>query len=162
MLCRSHWPFILVNDNIVPPRNQLRLAMQKGISMFRLIFLVLLISNSSSVMAEWARFGASGDGNTTIYVDSSTIRRTGYTVKMWAMYDGKRLNTNFAIPFMSMNLQSEYDCKDERLRTLSQSNLSGNMGGGTVVYIDSKPSAWRPFSPGSIDEGLWKYACGRQ
>jgi hypothetical protein len=152
----------LVKGDTESAHYQVRLAMPKGIPMLRHILLVLLIANSSSAMAEWAPFGSSGDDNTTIYVDSSTIRRAGYMVKMWVMYDQMRLNTHFAKPFMSMKMQSEYDCEGERLRTLYQSQLSGNMGDGRVVYMNSKPSEWRPFSPGSIDEGLWKYACGRK
>lgn len=133
-----------------------------GIPMRKFVLLPLLFALSCNAAAEWVRFGSSGDGNSTIYVSPSTIRVSGAMVKMWTLFDGKKQNTNFAIPFMSMNLQSEFDCKEERVRSLSQTNLSGNMGGGVAVYADSKPSPWRPFSPESIDEGLWKYACGRQ
>lgn len=45
---------------------------------------------------------------------------------------------------------------------LGLARVLADEGGGEVVYSGSNPGEWYPVSPESIDEALWKVACGVQ
>ena len=116
---------------------------------------------SANALAEWSLL-ASGDGK-DIYVDRSTIRRSGKTVKMWDMFDyWTPQQRGDAMHYMSSKAQVEYDCINERARLLYFSNHSGSKGGGETLTDQtvSAPS-WAPIAPESIVEAYWKIACGK-
>lgn len=127
----------------------------------RLMLAALLAVASSSAAAAWTIVGV-GTTNTA-YADSSTIRRDGDMVKMWYLVDHKATTeVGTGKPYMSMRVQSEYDCKEERARALFASFFSGNMAEGEVVLTRQGPGAWEPVPPGSTRTGLlWKFACGK-
>ena len=98
----------------------------------------------------------------TIYVDSGTIRRKGYLVKVWELIDYKAIQTVAGTSFLSARVQREYDCTGDLQRTLALTKLSGNMGTGTVILTNSDEQKWEPVDPGSIGKRLWKFACNKQ
>ena len=53
---------------------------------------------------------------------------------MWQLYDYKTVQTVAGDSFLSMKRFNEYDCTEERTRTLGYTWFSGNMGNGNVVY----------------------------
>jgi hypothetical protein len=63
---------------------------------------------------------------------------------------------------MSAKRQGEYNCKEDQSRLLYFSFYSGKKGGGEMVLSVSDPSKWQPVPPESIDEALWKFACGKR
>jgi hypothetical protein len=111
--------------------------------MLRLIFLALLVLNSSVAYAEWVKVSDRDEAGTTVYVDPATIRRNSNLVKM----------------FLSNKEEWEFDCVEERSRSLGLKEYSGNMGSGTVVYTNSQVGKWFPVVPGSIGHIVWKVAC---
>lgn len=127
--------------------------------MRKAILVMLLAVVSSSAAAEWVEVARSD--TSTFYADPATIRRAGNIVKMWDLIDRKTPDNFNNKPYMSQRSQHEYDCKEEQWRTLYFTFFSGNMAGGNAVYIDSDPGKWAPVPPGSIAEGMWKFACGR-
>jgi hypothetical protein len=98
------------------------------------------------------------------YVDPATIRRKGDLVKMWQLADFKNVQTdNFSFaPYLSVKGQREYDCTEERHRTLTATWFSGNMGHGTIVEFDSDEKKWQPVPPESVNQIMWRLACGKQ
>lgn len=82
---------------------------------------------------------------------------------MWSLIDYNLVQKVSAdTKFLSQKSQQEYDCKGEQRRTLYFSWHSENMGKGAVIYIDNNPdNNWSPVPPGSTDEILWKFACGK-
>jgi hypothetical protein len=126
----------------------------------RLISTVLLIVVSVPAWAEWVEAGRYP--TSTVYFDPSTVRKAGNRVKMWDLVDHKRQKTWGIIkPYLSVRTQSEYDCKEERLRTLYFDWHSGNMVSGEIVYTDADSKKWEPLQPRSANELLWKIACGK-
>lgn len=125
------------------------------------ILIMLLAVVSSSAWAEWVE--VSRNDTSTIYANPATIRKAGDIVKMWYLIDYRIIQgANVGSPFLSSKDQSEYDCKEERTRTLYFTNHSGNMGGGDNNYSSETPLNWRPISPGSVGESLWQFACGKR
>ena len=112
--------------------------------MYRAILVMLLAVVSSSAMAEWVAIAAA-DGIIS-YANPATIRKSGNKVKMWSLIDFNSVQEDAGDKFLSSKSQNEYDCKEERIRTLYFSWHSENMGDGDVVYIDRKPDKnWDPY-----------------
>lgn len=130
--------------------------------MHKLLIAALLAVFSTSAMGEWTI--VTGDDNTSAYADLSTIRKSGDKVKMWGLIDLKVAKTSKAdgTRFLSSVSQNEYDCKEETSRVLSFNWYLKNMGVGEVVYSSGNAHAeFEPRPPGSIDNMLFKVACGK-
>jgi hypothetical protein len=116
--------------------------------MKKLLLTLLLAIVSSSVMAEWVEVGTTD--SYLVYADPTSIRKVGDIVKMRTrvdykpveMVDGKKQKTIIAKAISVAWSQGEYDCKNIQFRA-------------EFFY------EWTPVSPDSIDEKLWKYACGK-
>jgi len=129
--------------------------------MNKLLLTLMLAVVSSSAVAEWVYVGTTD--KSTVYADPTTIRKSGNKVKMWALYDFNLVKEIGGNKYLSKKFQDEYDCKEEQERMLYFSEHSENMGEGDVVYVGYKlpDKNWTPIPPGSIVEGLWKFACGK-
>ena len=126
--------------------------------MKRLLMGLMLLVTAGAASAEWTIAG--GNDEFVQYVDRATIRRNGNLVKMWDLMDNKTVQTDAGDSHLSSKAQQEYDCKEEKSRTLAFTWFGGQMGSGKVVFSNSDPGKWRPIEPGSIGETLWKIACG--
>ena len=131
----------------------------------RLFAMMLLAMMSGGAAADWTLVERQGDGN-NLYADSATIRRNGDIASIWVVHDGKTpvVDRESGKKALSTRSQYEFDCKNMKLRILSTSNYSGNMGKGSVTY-SAKPDArdewgkWNAVVFESEDGALWKFAC---
>lgn len=129
--------------------------------MHKAILMLLLAAASSNAMAEWVKVFF--DDTTTIYANISTMQSEGNTVKMQNLSDYKTAQkAKNGIAFLSTIEPGEYDCKGEKIRALSLSLYSKNMGDGKMVYSESFPEVWIPANTDNIDHILWKFACGKK
>jgi hypothetical protein len=124
--------------------------------------ITLLVLNSGPAYAKWEVIGYSESlGGYTIYVDPDTIRRKGdHQVKVWALTDFTTMQTIAGHSFLSSMEQIEFDCAEELERELAVTWFSEHMGKGNGVWHNSDETEWRPAAPGSVGEGVWKFACG--
>lgn len=130
--------------------------------MARLLLITFLLLISSTVYAGWVKVGASDDGM-TLYVDPDTIRRNGNLVKMWQLYDLTTIRrTGAGDSYLSSKNQHEFDCVEERIRTLAFTWFSGNMGHGNAVFTVSDEQKWEPISPESAAQTLWNIVCNKK
>ncbi len=115
----------------------------------------------SSAGAAWVEIGANETG--TFYVDYPSMQRDGDIVKMWYLVDFRKpqLDSN-NMRFLSSKDQSEYDCKQERSRTVYYNNYSDNMGRGRITFTLKDPFQWRPAAPDTIAGALLKIACTKK
>jgi hypothetical protein len=123
---------------------------------------LLLAVMSSSAAAAWVEVFR--EQTITVYADPATIRTADNRVKMWALLDFKTTQQDSTNPrngYLSEIAQFEYNCKEQRARRLYYSWHSRHMGRGKVVSSDSDPSKWEPVLPGSENEILREFACGR-
>lgn len=111
--------------------------------------------------ADWVEIGKNEQG--TFFVHTDTIQRSGDIVKMWYMVDFKLLQVdNSTRSFLSTKDQSEYDCKEQRARTIYYNNYTEKMGTGKISFTLKDPLKWRPVSEGSISADLLRIACGKK
>jgi hypothetical protein len=122
--------------------------------------ITLRVLSSTPAYAEWVAIGYSESlGGYTVYVDPDTIRRNGDLVKVWALTDYSTIQTVADTSFLSSKAQNEFDCAEERQRELAVTWFSGNMGNGNGVWNTTDETKWRPVAPGSVGQGVWKFAC---
>jgi hypothetical protein len=131
----------------------------------RLALILGILSNPA--VANWVEVAS--DETSTLYADPTTIRKAKGMVKMWSLVDYKSIAVVYRAapasspaPYMSKRMQSEYDCKEQRMRTLDISTHSGPMADGTKLFSYSSPSKWESIPPGTIEETLWKRACSKR
>ena len=128
--------------------------------MRKAIVMLLIAIVSKGAVAAWTEVGA-----TAIffaYVDPSTISRVGSKVKMWDLFDFSITQTVMNKQFLSIKSQREFDCKEKSLRLHYTTFHSLKMGAGNIVNTSNLVRDWAPVSPESIDEILWKFACGKK
>ena len=106
-------------------------------------------------------YGVGHTANFKQYSYVSDLRKNGSIVKMWSMADYNATQQISSKRYLSTMSQDEYDCKEERTRSLILTWYSGNMGKGDQVYSIHDPQQWEPNPPGSLIEDLWKVACGK-
>lgn len=121
--------------------------------------ITLLVLRSEPAYAEWVAVNEVPSG-VTAYVNPDTIRRKGDLVKVWALTDYTTIQTVADSSFLSSKAQDEFDCAEERQRELAVTWFSGNMGNDNGVWNNSDETKWRPVAPGSVGQGVWKFACG--
>ena len=130
--------------------------------MRKLLLMLMLIFISTSVMAEWTALKWSHeDGGLTLFVDYTTIRKEGDKVKMLSLVDFKIIEKD-EIDLYSSRAQNEYDCKEKQIRQLFYALYSDSMGKGKMEHANSEHLNWLPVQPGSMEEALWKVACGKK
>ena len=119
---------------------------------------LLLMAVSAGAMAEWTKIG--GTANYDEYADLSTIRKSGGTAKMWVLTDYKKAQTTHnGKSFLSIMVRHEYDCNEEKIRSLSLYGYEGNMKNGDKVGGDDT-GEWKSILPESVGEAHFKIACG--
>jgi hypothetical protein len=90
------------------------------------------------------------------------MRREGELVKMWVLFDFKTVRTKEGVSYSSAKANMNYDCTEQRYEGLTVMYFSGNMGNGNLLDRSSGKGKWLRISPGSLDESLWKLACGKK
>ncbi|MBE0626938.1 MAG: hypothetical protein IH606_19225 [Burkholderiales bacterium] len=131
------------------------------ISVMRVIALLALLGAASGIaQAGWVEVG--GNELATTYADAQTIRKSGSTARMWHLIDYTRAKEIAGMkPYRSTKIHDEYDCANDRKRTLSISLHSANMGEGGVLGTVTAPGEWRQVLPDTLVETLRAFACGK-
>lgn len=133
--------------------------------MKRLIFTALIMISSVS-RADWEPVASNDDAGIRIYFDKSTVRLTGAIVKMWTMTEHFSIKTDsFGNRYKSDKTLLGFDCNSEKSALMTIVFYSGSMGKGVVVWRGDRQEReweWGPIIPGTLDEILWKTACGKK
>lgn len=105
--------------------------------------------------AEWVVYRENDE--MVFYYDPATIRKDGNLRRVWGLQDLKQRNKD---GYLSLRALTEFDCENERARTLSSSVHSGAMAGGKVLYTETtKTPQWNYIPPGTVAEVLFRRVC---
>ena len=127
------------------------------------ILILLLLMVSTSVFAEWTEVNGNKDAGLTTYVDYGTIKNQNNKVKIWTLYDYKRVQQVEDSRFLSSVTHTEYNCEEETSRMLDVYWYSGNMRNGEIVWSSTNiKKETVSIIPESIDEGNFNIACGKK
>ncbi len=111
--------------------------------------------------AEWTEIDRFDDG-TRIYVDRNTLQRKGdigqiHSLVRW----GEPQEDPDQPPYLSTVVRTAYDCTTKHEKYLASTSYAGPMGDGKRVVADEDEAPnWASISAGSMEEKLWKLACG--
>jgi hypothetical protein len=137
----------------------------KGGAMRNAILVMLLAVVSCDELAgplRWPKWVAVGESvDSWVYADVNSIRKKGDMVKIWDLQDYKRAIVSDRLLVLSLREQLEFDCKEERVRTLFKSVFGMSMAEGKELKSegDGTSGAWSPVSPLPIQRGLLRFAC---
>jgi hypothetical protein len=127
----------------------------------QLSLLLMLAALSGGVMAEWSEIEKFEDGM-RVFVDKSTARKTGDVgqVTHLVRWSEPQVEDGFP-PYLSTTVNTAYDCVGKREKYLASTSHAGPMGNGAKVLSDSNEAEnWYSISESSMEEKLWKIACG--
>lgn len=126
--------------------------------MRKLAFVFLLLA-ATPVRAEWSLIDET-DG-VYVYIDPSTLRKRGNTVKLWLMFDWKKSQKAASgREIRSSVFQKEFDCAEEQDRTLASTHYSEGSGKGNVVGSANTPNAaFEPVVPQTLGMAVFNGAC---
>jgi hypothetical protein len=120
-------------------------------------------ATAATAAAKWAVVDRSPDrGGAVVYGDPVTLQRSGNLARMWTLWDYKTTQVVEGKRLLSTKWQDEFDCKAGRMRNISITGFSGNMGKGAVVGYGNSAFPWESVAPGSIKDDLRKFACGKK
>jgi hypothetical protein len=118
------------------------------------ILLCLLAMVATPAWAAWVNVGENEEA--IVYIDPVTIRKNGNYRKVWELYDIKKPDGGV----MSRRGLWEYDCKEARVRLLSNSAHSEPMAGGKVLHKDDDDaSTWGYIAPETFSAFNLKFVC---
>lgn len=122
----------------------------------RIILCFLLALVAAPAWAEWVQVVA--NDRTIFYIDPASIRKDGNLRKVWGIADLKQRDKDGT---MSRRSRSEYDCKEERRRTLALSTHSEPMAGGLTLMSFEQASEWSAIPPDTVAETILKRVCAK-
>lgn len=125
--------------------------------MKKAIIACVMATSAASAFAEWTFVSESE--KTNFYIDKGSIRKNGGQRTVWQISDQKQRNNDGE---MSTRTKMEYDCKRERVRTLSLSTHSESMAEGKVLLsLEADPKGWKSIPPETIYETIFQMVCAK-
>ena len=118
---------------------------------------IILLTFSFGAEAEWENLIT--DEKMTVYIDRSSVRDISNGRRVWLLSDYKRPPNVGPHPFISTKMLEEFDCNEEKFRTLSLAGYSEKMGNGKKVYRNDHPTHWHYISPGLTMGAVIKAVC---
>jgi hypothetical protein len=114
--------------------------------------------NCASCYAAWEKIGTQEGRD--IYFDRASVKMNGDMIKMWSLFDlPAPQKGGDGKSFLSGKELNEFDCKEERIRSMHVYLHQANMGNGAEVSSSEEAGKWKPVAPGTISEKLLKLAC---
>jgi hypothetical protein len=124
-----------------------------------LLMILLIVISDGAIAVNWLQIA--DNDHLTVFFDTESSRVKGSHIKMWTLINYKTIKTYKPIgkEYLSLKTQDEYDCEEERSRTLYSVWYSEHFGKGEVVYSSLSQQEWQPVIPGSFGETGLKIAC---
>lgn len=100
-----------------------------------------------------------------VYIDPDTVHREGNIVALSALVDWKAMQGGRTpTRFYSTILTKQVDCVGKLVRTVASADYYGRMGTGELIGGGGPTGEgpWIDVEPGTINDGLWSFACGRR
>lgn len=126
--------------------------------MKKIVLSIILLFITESANADWDLLLK--NSKLSIYLDIASYQKVGHQVKMWSLWDYSVPQSPEGVgPYSSVKYLIEFDCKEAKTRLLSAIWFSGRMGIGYLLSSINIED-WDLVNTTSINESLWKVACG--
>ena len=124
--------------------------------MRKAILTMLLSFVSVSAWADWEK--VTETDSIVQYIDPTTIRKNGSLRRVWTLTDMK---VRDPVGALSLRGLAEFDCKEERMKTLSLSSHSGPMATGQTLSDFEPEGKGSYIAPRTVDEAVLRRVCSR-
>ena len=124
---------------------------------YLVLLLILLSPILSYSQQNWTKVGVTD--NSDVYIDFNTIKKVEKNMRVWVLYDFRQESQNGMFKFSSYTDYSEFDCSQDRYRTLQQTMYSGRMGNGSTKNVDFNTEKWTYIVPTTMNESILKLVC---
>ena len=125
-----------------------------------IFFTIAASAFSIPSFAEWEIIAWSNEVSS--YIDTSTLRSKGSIRRIWNMdnISGEQ-QTIKGQKYSSVATLIEYDCKEDKYRSLQSTFYSGGLGTGSPVHTaqSSTEARWTYHAPGSIGARVAQAVC---
>lgn len=121
------------------------------------ILFALLVFAPLSAYGEWVKVTSASNGAGDIYLDPTTISKSGDERQAWELVDRPTPDQGV----LSVTAVIEFDCKDKKLRHNQTTAYSGHMAKGDILGINAVPDDWQNVASGTVDEVAMSYACSK-
>ena len=130
-------------------------------TMIRIALILASVALSAGVRAEWVEIQQFEDGM-RVFVDKTTVTRTGNIAQVLHLVRWSEPQVEEGSPgYQSTVVRTSYDCVGKREKYLASTSYAGPMGGGAKVISDEdEADSWYSISESSMEDRLWKVACG--
>jgi hypothetical protein len=120
--------------------------------------LLALLLSTGCAWAEWQEVGRSVQA--VVYIDPENIYKNGNLRRVWTLIDTAEKDKDGTA---SIRTRNEYDCKEERMRTLSISHHSEAGAGGNQLfsYTFAGQTAWSDIPPKTGTFTILKIVCAK-
>ena len=124
--------------------------------MLHFVLSALLLLAVTSAQADWVRVGE--NSGMAVYVDPTTLVKDGDVRRAWGLQEMKWYRSDGVVSFKTLD---DFNCKENRRRTVFRVAYAGTMATGKVLdsgsLMVSDFEQVYPFSPGA-----WQleYVCG--
>jgi hypothetical protein len=130
--------------------------------MKKLLITLLLIASSALQAQQWTPVAKDVEG-TVSSLDWSTLRKEGNLRRIWSMdnYSEKKpsMLLSDSTGIFSSRFRTEFDCKNERQRTLSYTAFSEKDLGGKNMQQNDSPGFFVDVAPGTVAWKLMEEVC---
>ena len=92
-----------------------------------------------------------------VYIDPDKVRASSVYPQAWHLID---LRERAKTGAMSRLALMEYDCHDQRRRTLAFASKSEAMGEGKTLFTSAVSTPWKPVSGDTVAEKVLGMLCG--
>jgi len=92
-----------------------------------------------------------------VYIDPDKIRASSVYPQAWHLIDLRERSKTGAMSRLAL---MEYDCHDERRRTLAFSSKSEAMGEGKTLFTSAVSTPWKPISGDTVAQKALLMLCG--
>ena len=93
-----------------------------------------------------------------VYIDPDKVRASSVYPQAWHLID---LRERAKTGAMSRLALMEYDCHDQRRRTLAFASKSEAMGEGKTLFTSAVSTPWKPGSGDTVAEKVLGMLCGQ-
>jgi hypothetical protein len=130
--------------------------------MKHLVISLLIFTSTSLLAQQWTPIATSVDG-TVSNLDLATLRKEGDIRRVWVLENFSEKKPSMFLSdssgVFSIRYRMEYDCKNERHKTLSYTFFTEKEAKGTVSSKSDLPSNWVDIAPGTAAWKLMETAC---
>jgi len=120
----------------------------------------LLILCAGPIWAEWVLTSVHHDGG-QIFYDPTTVKG-GNIKKAWTKTELKKPIKGPKGDALSFRVYHEFDCVNDRIRTLSFEAFSERNLAGQVIERSSEPTNWDYVPPQTVQKNLFDNVCGKK